>query len=149
MTDLNVGKCCRIEFGDRCGCQCYRATTSDNTLCDVCFHNIGFHERDEEKKTATPSSLLNQVLSGQTLEESIASELNQTFSHRNFTSSSTRPRRGSYRTFDPATAANFNLSQSFNRRNRRVEAIKEMLIQTILLPDFGESLRSPVSTQSK
>lgn len=144
--DLKLGKCCLIVTGDRCGCQCYRANTSDETVCDVCWHDIGFHERGEESKTAGPASLLNQVLSGQALEEeSIASELSQTFSRRNFANSSIKPRRnnqGSYRTFDP-TVANFN-----NRRNRR-ETTKEMLIQTILLPDFGKSLQSPTSVQPK
>src|SRR5437868_424660 len=99
------------------------------------------------------NSLLNQVLAERALEEkSIANELSQTFSHRNLANPSTRSRRnnqGSIRTFDPAASTNFNLIQSTSRRNRRMEVVKEMLVQTILLPDVGQSLRSPISTQLK
>ena len=148
---LKFGKCCLMVTGDKCGCQCYRPHTSDETLCDVCWRDIGFHEREKEDKTAPPS-LLNQVFSGRALEEeSIASELSQTFSHRNLSNPvrSRKNNQGSIRTFDPAATTNFNLIQSTSRRNRRMEVVKEMLVQTILLPDVGQSLRSPISTQLK
>ncbi len=61
----------------------------------------------------------------------------------------TEPFTSLIRTFDPAATTNFNLIQSTSRRNRRMEVVKEMLVQTILLPDVGQSLRSPISTQLK
>ncbi|CAG8695288.1 7573_t:CDS:2 [Rhizophagus irregularis] len=71
--------------GERCGYQCYRAYSQDNFICDVCFHNNGFHERGSASAiptyaiptststvsapAAAQNSLLNQVLTGQALEE--------------------------------------------------------------------------------
>jgi len=152
-----IGKCCYLEGGERCTCQCYRVNTQDEYLCDVCFHDIGYHERQYRETivstTSTPnistsrsSSILNQVLTGQALEEqSIANELSQTFSHRN---PSIRPRRNQ-RNFDPVSGlTNYNAIHG-SRNRRRGEIIRESLIQVILLPDFGHELQSPLLTQDK
>jgi hypothetical protein len=76
-----LGKCYFLEAGERCGCQCYRANSQDNFICDVCFHDSGFHERENipaapavltrgipistvSRPAAIQNSLLNQVLTG-------------------------------------------------------------------------------------
>ncbi|CAB4431542.1 unnamed protein product [Rhizophagus irregularis] len=61
------------------------AYSQDNFICDVCFHDNGFHERESASAiptyaiptststvsapAAAQNSLLNQVLTGQALEE--------------------------------------------------------------------------------
>lgn len=144
-----LGKCCYSKAGERYGYQRYRENLSDNRVCDVCFHDTGFHEKEKEnEETVAPvapaisSSILNQVLTGQALEEeSITNELSQTFSQQN---SSTRSRRGAFRNFDPVFAiTNYNLTQSNRNRNRREVSAREpreTLVQIILLSDVGYSL---------
>ena len=158
-----LGRCCYLEAGERCGCQRYRVDTRHEHICDVCSHDSGFHEKKKEETTipvvpaftsaistrpavisapSTSDSLLNQVLSGQALEEqSIANELRQTFTRRNLTN---RTQRGSFKNFDPATT----ITQS-NRNRRREDVVKEFLIQVILLPDFGFEIQSPTTLQDK
>ena len=153
-----LGKCCFIEAGDRCGCQCYRENISDQHTCDVCFHDAGFHEKVDDEKPM-PNSLLNQVLAGQALEEqSIANELSQTFSRRNLANPSVGARRNLYNfsnqgssiNFDPVSGAtNYSLMQGRNRRRRQEEIIRETCIQVILLPDVGFTLKSPTAVQEK
>ncbi|SRR6266498_4101524 len=152
MTNYDkLGKCCYSEAGERCGCQRYRMNFSNEHICDVCFHDAGFHEKENEETIipAVPaaSSLLNQVLAGRALEEeSIANELSQTFSHRN-SSTSTRSRRINQRSFDPSIVQ--HTSRNRNRREVVIREPRETPIQIILLPDVGQSLQSPMATQDK
>lgn len=165
-----LGKCCFLEAGERCGCQCYRTNSQDNFICDVCFHDSGFHERQNISATpavsthATPTStvsapaaaqnsLLNQVLTGHALEEqSIANELSQTFTRRNFSNSSIRSSRrnnqGSLRNFDPVQGAAY-YNMPIGRNRRREDSVRESLVQVILLPDVGYELPTPIASQSK
>lgn len=85
LRKFKTWKCCFLEGGEICGCQCYRAYSQDNFICDVCFHDNGFHERENASAiptyaiptststvsapAAAQNSLLNQVLTGQALEE--------------------------------------------------------------------------------
>src|SRR4051794_16683177 len=165
-----LGKCYFLKAGERCGCQCYRANSQDNFICDVCFHDSGFHERENipaasavptrgiptstvSGPAAAQNSLLNQVLTGQALEkQSIANELSQTFTRRNLVNSSVRSSRrnnqGSLRNFDPVQgAAHYNMY--VGRNKRREEVVRETLVQAILLPDIGHELSSPIASQDK
>jgi hypothetical protein len=155
MDDNKLGKCCYLEAGERCGCQRYRVNFSEELICDVCFHDRGYHEKDKETAAvpATNSSLLNQVFSGRALEEeAIASELNRTFSNRNTVNSYTRSRREPITNFDPiAATTNYNITQNSRSRSRSriIREPKETRIQMILLPDYGHILQSPMITQEK
>ena len=150
---LKFGKCCFIEASERCGCQRYRANLTEENICDICFHNIGFHEKIEEETVSSITSSL--LMARKVSEEFIANELNQTFSQRNTSNSFNRSRRnnqGLLKNFDPMTTAPNNNS-ILNRISRnRKEVIREpwsSLIQIILLPEFGPSLPSPMVMQEK
>jgi hypothetical protein len=95
--------------------------------------------------------LLNQVLTGQALEEqSIANELSQTFT-RNFSNSSIRSSRRnnrSLRNFDPVQGAAY-YNMPIGRNRRREDSVRESLVQVILLPDIGYELPTPIASQDK
>ena len=125
-----LGKCYFLEAGERCGCQCYRANSQDNFICDVCFHDSGFHERENIPTAPAVPSLLNRVLTGQALEDqSIANELNATFTRRNLANSSVRSSRrnnqGSLRNFDPVQGA-AHYSMYVGRNRRREEVVRKL-----------------------
>lgn len=111
---VSLGKCCYIEDGERCGCQRFIAFEENRKNCEVCSHHSGYHEDTEvdsnrkristldelylqpnnsniiqENNTSLPNSILNQLLTGQALEEqSIANELSRTFAQNRSSSRS-------------------------------------------------------------
>ena len=98
------------------------------------------------------ASILNQLLSGQALEEkSIANELNETFTkNRNYLpNSSTLPSIGMHGMGTP----NFNsflASNYYNKNKKRKNVnvkIKETCITVIVLPDIGDDLQTPMISQ--
>ncbi|GES79894.1 hypothetical protein GLOIN_2v1469659 [Rhizophagus clarus] len=140
----NLGKCCFLE--------------GENISAAPAVSTYAIPTSTSTSTVSAPvtarNSLLNQVLTGQALEEqSIANELSQTFTRRNFSNSSVRSSRrnnqGSQRNFDPVQGAASYYNMHVGRNRGREESIRESLVQVILLPDIGRELSSPMITQDK